>query len=163
MKARTFFGVIFALLVAPCWGSDANDVTGLSVWALGSDGRQELRVGWRGLLPSLEFAAGGVHFDAPDDGVEEWEVRGYAMAHLLDADLAAQLLGTERKLPDGNLYGGLFAAYGYDRADEWSGGYVLGGQVEVRPTWYAVTEYEGVVLNATNDDWKFVAGLCHVF
>lgn len=161
MQARTFQAIIMALIVAPCSGvSDSNDVGGLTAWTLAGDGMQELRVGWEGLLPGIEFAAAGLHRDTPDGAEQEWPVRGYAIAHALSADMLATVLKTDLALPAGQLYGGLFAEYTYDRENEWSGGYVVGGLLAVPSTaWQTVIEYQSTVWNSTDNDYQLIAGL----
>lgn len=144
-------------------GADVNDAPGVTVWALGGDGVQELRIGYRDLLPNTEFAVGGVHLDAPDDGVEEWPIRGYAIAHAMSADMIAKALGASITLPDGDLYAGLFGEYTYDREDEFAGGWLVGAQVSWPGNWKTVVEYQGTVFNASDDDWQIVAGLCRRF
>jgi len=154
-----------ALIVAPCSGvSDSNDVGGLTAWTLAGDGMQELRVGWEGLLPGIEFAAAGLHRDTPDGEEQEWPVRGYAIAHALTADLLATVLKTDVTLPAGALYGGLFCEYTYDRDDEFAGGYIVGGLVAVPSTrWQTVVEYQSIQWNTSNNGYQFTAGLRREF
>lgn len=146
--------------VAGGWTPDGGDVT---AWVLGTDGGQEVRVGYTDLIPDIELALGGVHRDAPDDGVEKWAVRGYALAHALDAEMLASAIGNSIPLPDGNLYGGLFCQYTYDRHDEWSGGWVLGGLVDWPRGWQVVAEYQEVVWNTDDNEYPLFIGLRKVF
>jgi hypothetical protein len=142
---------------------DANGLavnSGVTVWALGGPGMQEGRVGWLAPLgvENIELALCGVHIDAPDGEIERWPLRGYVMAHALDAQMLATLLGADVKLPPGALYGGLFAEYAWDREHEWSGGYSVGGLVTVQG-WDLVAEYQATICNATDNGYEFVGGL----
>jgi len=154
---------VCVLLCSTVYGGELpvepNDGVGFSLWALAGDGVQELRLGYEGFLPDIEVALGLGHVDAPDDGVEEWPIRAYLLAHTLDADMIATALGQNWTLPDGNLYGGLLAEYTYDRPKEWSGGYVVGGLVDWPRGWQTVAEYEGKVWNNDDREWSFVLGV----
>lgn len=163
MKYVAWMLVVVLAMVSssPVYGADANsveDVNGLTVWALGGDSMQELRVGYRGLLPNIELALGGVHVDAVDDAEEEWPIRGYAIAHALSADMLASLLDSKMTLPAGTLYGGLFLEY-LDDADL-SGGYIVGGQVRIPKTaWRTVLEYQDSVWG-DDENYQVIAGVC---
>lgn len=150
--------MLLAVSVVVC-NADETDDPGLTAWVLAGDGVQEARIGYEGLLPDIEVALGIAHNDAPDGDVEEWPVRVYGLAHALDASMLASLLGAEAKLPDGNLYGGLFAEYTYDREDEFSGGYVIGGLVDWPKGWQTVVEYQSTIFNASDNDYELVLGL----
>lgn len=145
---------------------DPNAGSGLRVWTLGDvtgEGRQELRIGYEGLLPDIEFALGALHRDAPDAAVEEWPVRGYAVAHALDTQMIGSILGQNWTLPDGTLYGGGFLEYSHDREKEWSGGFVVGGLVDWPGNWQTVAEYEKLVFNTDRETDLFVVGLRRKF
>lgn len=124
---------------------------------------QEIRLGYDGLLPDIEVAVGLRHNDAPPDGVEQWPVRAYLLAHALDAEMLASIIGNKITLPSGNLYGGLFAEYTYDRDKEFSGGYVLGGEVDWPRGWKTVVEYDVTIFNTSNDAYQIVFGLKREF
>lgn len=141
---------------------DAND--GWRVWfGMGTSPdfgqMQELRIGYKGLLPDIELAVGVLHKDVPEEGVDDWPIRGYAIAHAIDADMIASALGKELTLPKGNAYIGLFAEYSYDREDEWSGGYVVGALVEWPRKWQTYAEYQKNLFNTSNEDDAFFVGL----
>ena len=152
-------------VVASLWiatsamAQDPNDKPGLTAWALGGSGVQELRIGYEGLLPTVEFAIGTQHIDAPQSGIDEWPIRVYAIAHALDASMLASVLGADFKLPDGNVYAGLFGEYSFDREDEWSGGYVVGGLVQWPRGWQTVLEYDATLFNASDSDYQVMLGL----
>ena len=143
---------------------DPNDKPGLTGWVLGGSGMQELRIGYEGLLPTIEFAGAVRHLDTLADGAtEEWPIRGYVIAHALDAQMLASVLGADFKLPDGNVYAGLFAEYAFDREDEVSGGYVVGGLIDWPAGWQVVAEYDATVFNTTRSGYEFIVGLRHKF
>lgn len=144
------------------FAADPSD--GLTVWTLvGTNPEftkaQEVRVGYEGMLPGMEAALGVLHLDGPDPEVEEWSGRAYLLAHALDARMIASFLGNGITLPDGNLYGGLFGQYTYDRDDEWSGGYVVGGLVDWPKGWQTVAEYQTNIWNNDRDSFAFIVGL----
>jgi hypothetical protein len=169
--------VVTAMLAAAFWlslceaafGSEAPAGTegsdGVTAWALvGANPEfgksQELRLGYEGLLfPELELAVGAVHLDAPEPAVDAWSARGYLLVHALDASMVASVLGNGVTLPDGNLYGGLFAQYSFDRADEWSGGYLVGGLVDWPRGWQTVAEYTTNLWNNDHNAYAFAVGL----
>jgi len=152
-----------------CPGQTADpNADGITAWALlGTTPElakmQEVRVGYEfgqnGWLPGIEFAVGGLHLDGPDEGVEEWSGRAYALAHALDASMIASLFGGKFQLPDGNFYAGLFAQYTYDRANEFSGGYVAGVQVAFPRAFSTIVEYQQNCWNNRNDSFTLVAGI----
>jgi len=166
MRARTFWIVVFLMVLFPvggaAWGQDPNGGSwerGLSLWALAGDGRQEGRVEYVGLLEDIGLAVGGVHRDAADSGVEEWSLRGYVLAHALSTDMVGSLLGKNWTLPPGNLSGGVFGEYCFDREKEWSGGYVVGGMADWPKRWQTVLEYQSTVWNTSGREYEVVAGL----
>ncbi len=120
---------------------------------------EEIRLGYEGLFERIELAVGAQHLDGPEPGVEEWSGRAYLIAHALDANMIASVLGYDVDLPPGNLYAGLFGQYSYDRDDEWSGGYLIGGLVEWPWRWQTVAEYQHNVWNNDHDSYAFVVGL----
>jgi len=141
---------------------DVND--GWRVWVgLGTNPEfgkmEELRFGYKGLLPDIELAVGVLHKDAPEEGVEDWPIRGYAIAHAIDAEMIASALGKELTLPKGNVYAGLFAEYSYDRENEWGGGYVVGALVDWPRKWQTYGEYQRNIFNTSNEDDAFFVGL----
>jgi len=129
---------------------------GIRAWALGGAGVEELRIGYEGLIPDIELALGCQHRDAPDDGVEEWPARAYVIAHALDANMVATLIGGNMRLPDGNLYAGLFAEYGFEDSG-WSGGWMLGGAVDWPRGWQVIAEYQVSVWQS--EEQVFLFGL----
>jgi hypothetical protein len=143
---------------------DPND-PGITLWVLGGPaigdnvGTQEVRLGYRNLLPDIEVAFGLKHLDAPESGVEHWPVRGYLLAHALDANMLASVVGNKIKIPEGDIYGGLFAEYTYDRDKEFAGGYVIGGEVSWPKGWKTVAEYDATVFNASDNAYEFIVGL----
>ena len=146
---------------------DSNDV-GLRVWAMTGINpefgkTQELRVGCEGFLADTEFAIGGVHANAPDVGIEQWSLRTYAIAHAIDANMVAQALNKSFAIPEGDIYGGLFGQYSFDRDKEWSGGYVVGGLVSWPRGWQTVAEYQALIFNSEDNDYAFVVGLRRSF
>jgi len=155
--------LVVCLSVATAQGADPNDKPGVTLWALGGSGVQELRVGYVGLLPTVEFAVAGRHLDAPEGGVDEWPVRAYAIAHALDAKMLASVFGADFKLPDGNVYAGLYAEYSGDRDDEFDGGYVVGGLIEWPAGWAVVAEYNAAIFNTTRNGYEFIVGLRRQF
>lgn len=144
-------------------GEELDAGSQVTAWALGGEGIQELRVGYEGLLPDIEVAFGALHKDAAEPEEQEWPVRGYVIAHALDASMVASALGTDFTLPEGNLYAGLFCEYTRDRADEWSGGYIVGGLVEWPRKWQTVAEYQSAIFNTDQEDNRFMFGLCKRF
>ena len=167
MKARTFGLVVFLVVMFPLGGaamaadpnlpSDPN--AGFSAWALVGDGIQEGRIEHTGLVEGIGLAIGGVHRDAVDEGIEEWSLRGYLLAHALSTEMIGSLIGRDFHLPAGNLYGGLFGEYCFDRDKEWSGGYVIGGTVDWPNKWQTVLEYQSTVWNTAGNGYEVVAGL----
>lgn len=162
--------VVMALLCLVCsttYGA-ADPNAGWRAWVLTGaqpeiGGRQEGRIGYEGLLPDVEFAIGGLHRDAPDDGVEDWSIRAYGIAHAVDTQMVASVIGHGLTLPDGNLYVGLFPEYTFDRDKEWSGGYIVGAIVDWPKGWQTVAEYESVIWNTDDDDYVFSIGLRRKF
>jgi len=156
------------LFVPSVRAADPN--SGMTVWALGGSGVQEngtpteeLRIGYQGLLPDIELAAGVRHMEAPDEGVQKWGVRAYALAHALDTQMIASMIGNKLTLPDGDIYGGLFAGWTYDRSDEWSGGYVVGGLVDWPKGWQTCLEYDADVFNTNDNNYTILVGLRRKF
>ena len=163
MKKYLFIAVMLSLLACTVQ-ANPNDKPGVTAWVLGGSGIQELRVGYVGLLPTIELATGVRHIDVLEGGeVEHWPIRGYAIAHALDASMLAKVLGADFVLPDGNLYGGLFAEYAFDRDNEWAGGYVIGGLIDFPKGWQTVVEYDATVFNATNNGYELMLGLRRQF
>jgi hypothetical protein len=136
---------------------------GITAWVLGGDGEQEVRLGYEGFVPDIELALGLQHLDAVDPGIEEWPVRAYVIGHALDANMVASLLGGTVRLPKGEIYAGLFAEYTYDRAHEWSGGYILGGAVDWPKGWQVVMEYQARQWNVDDGVQQFMVGLRRKF
>lgn len=172
MKARTFGLMVFLVVTFPLGGAasaaDSNALAvepndGLAAWALAGDGLQEGRIEYLGLIEDIGLAVGGVHRDAVDDGVEEWSLRGYVLAHALSSEMIAGVSGKKWTLPDGDLYGGLFGEYCFDREAEWAGGYVVGGLVDWPRNWQTVVEYQSTVWNTSDSGYEIVAGLCRRF
>jgi len=164
MKRVTFMGIIVAMIVAPNTGAGPNldpnaNEEGATLWLLFRPGAQEVRLGYQGLLPDIELAVGVLHIDAADPGIEEWPVRGYLIAHAIDAEMLGSLIGNKIVLPDGNLYGGLFGEYTYDRENEWSAGYIVGGLVDWPKGWQTTAEYQATVWNCDDADQWFWLGL----
>jgi hypothetical protein len=161
--------VVCVVLLCCLWTATARAAdpnSGMTLWVLGGSGVQEngtpteeLRVGYVGLLPDVEFAIGGRHMEAPDSDVQKWGVRGYALAHALDTQMIASMIGNKLTLPDGDIYGGLFIAWTYDRSDEWSGGYVVGGLVDWPKGWQTCLEYDADVFNTNDNNHTILAGL----
>lgn len=158
--------ILMAVLCLFCGNARAaepNDRPGLTAWVLGGigteDRAEELRLGYEGLLPNIEFAVGGKHKEAPDPEVDEWSFRGYAIAHALDAQMLASLWNKEIPLPNGNLYAGLFTEYSHDRDNEWSGGYVIGALVDWPTGWQTVAEYGKTTFNTDVNQYEFMLGL----
>ena len=168
---RFFISIIVmalcATLCSTTFGADDPN-SGLRVWALTGaqpelGARQELRVGWEGLLPDIELAIGGLHVDAPEPAVDQWGLRGYAIAHALDAKMLGQAIGHGVTLPDGSLYLGGFGQYSFDRDEEWSGGYVVGGLIGWPKGWETVAEYESLIWNSDDNEYAFLIGLRRKF
>jgi len=160
MKKYLFITVVLSFLACVAQAQDPNDEPGLTAWALGGSGVQELRIGYQGLLPTIELAAAVRHLDVMGDGqLEQWPIRGYAIAHALDAEMLASILGNEIELPKGNLYAGLFGEYTFDRDNEWACGYVVGGLVDFPRGWQTVLEYDATVFNSTSNEYEFMLGL----
>lgn len=160
---KILLSLLIVVSLQTCALAQSEPNEGFTAWGLFGDQFEELRVGYEGLLNDFEVAIGGVHRDAVDPFAEEWSLRGYAIAHALDAEMLASVLGGERKLPDGELYAGLFAEYTFDREKEWSGGYVIGGRVHWPKDWMAVVEYQATMFNSTDNDYKVVGGLAKAF
>lgn len=161
----TVAAILAILALAPtAQAADPNENPGITGWVLGGSGVQELRIGYEGLLPTIEFAAGIRHLDVLEAGVvEQWPIRGYAIAHALDTTMLASVLGADFKLPNGNVYGGLFGEYAFDRENELSGGYVVGGLVDWPRGWQTVIEYDATVFNCTKQGYEFLIGLRRQF
>ena len=139
---------------------------GLRVWALGDvtgEGQQELRIGWEGLLPDVELAIAGIHRDAPEDGTEDWPIRGYAIAHALDTEMIGSFMGQNWTLPEGTLYVGGGLEYSHDRPNEWSGLMIWGGVMDWPRGWQTVAEYQKMLFNTDREDDLFVVGLRRAF
>ncbi len=170
MNKRRKALMVFGLWLASAWGvgafaqdaSDPND--GWRAWVgMGTNPEfgkmEELRFGYKGLLPDIELAVSVLHKDAPDEGVEAWPVRGYLLAHAIDAEMIASALGRNLELPKGNVYGGLFGEYSYDRDKEVSGGYVAGALVDWPGKWQSYAEYQRSVFNTMNNADAFFVGV----
>ncbi len=160
--------VVILLVLCLCslsYGQDPNGpIRFFTTWTLiGTNPEfgksEEMRIGYEGLLPDLEIAASVVHLEAPDTTVDSWSGRVYGLWHALDANMVASFLGNGIELPKGNLYGGLFGQYSYDREEEWSGGYVVGGLVDWPAKWQTVGEFQSTVWNTTDNGYAFVVGL----
>jgi hypothetical protein len=163
MKKRWIAGIVLVMWIATAAAAADPNSAGLTAWMLAGSGGQEIRLGYEGLLPDLEVALGGRHLDAPDEGIDHWAIRGYVLAHALDAQMLGSVLGKDITLPDGNLYGGLFGEYAYDREDELSGGYVVGVLVDFPKGWQTVVEYQATIFNSTDNAYQVNAGLRHKF
>lgn len=165
--------VVFLMVTLPLGGAaraaDANDLAaddpndGFAGWAMAGGGIQEGRLEYIGLVEDIGLAVGGVHRDAVDAGIEEWSLRGYVLAHALSTEMIGSLIGKDFTLPGGNLYGGLFGEYCFDREEEWSGGYVVGGMVDWPNKWQTVVEYQSTVWNTSDSGYEVVAGLRRLF
>jgi hypothetical protein len=158
---RVYRGLMALIVVAMFAGAvqAADPNAGVTGWVLAGPGAQEFRVGYEGLLPDIEVALGGRHLDAPDEGVEHWGLRAYVLAHALDTQIVATMIGNKIALPDGDIYGGIFGDYTLDRANEWSGGYVVGGLVAFPRGWETFVEYDATVFNTTDNAYQVMAGL----
>ncbi len=124
---------------------------------------EEARVGYEGLLPNVEVAAGFAHFDAPPADGPDWAGRAYLIAHALDTQMVASFLGNKFTLPDGDVYGGLFGQYAEGGAQNFSGGYLVGGEVAWPKGWNTFLEYQVDLWNKDMDTFAVVAGLVRKF
>jgi len=163
MRRMILAAILCFALTMPAIARGPEDSSGWSVWALAGEDSQEARVGYRGLLPDVELALGLVHEDAPAEEIEEWPIRVYGIAHALDADMIASALGHDWQLPEGNLYAGGFLEYTRDRAEEWAGGYVIGGLVDWPRGWQTVAEYQAALWNTDAEDYRLVVGFRREF
>lgn len=162
VAASVLWGVV-VLGGGVCLGADDGLVpeSAVTAWALGGSEYRELRVGTRGwgILPDdVEIAVGGVNRDGPDD-YSEWAGRGYALFHAVDANMVAQLLGRDVKLPPGTAYIGGFAEYSADRQEEFSGGLIAGALVRWPGNWCIVAEYQWELFNVGDRDYSIIIGL----
>jgi hypothetical protein len=174
--------LLLVLSMVGLWGnavfaqSDPN--SGLNVWTLlGTTPNfaraEEIRVGYEGLLPKIEFAVSGIHVDGPEEGQSDWVGRFYAIAHALDAKMITHVLGNEFPLPEGNLYGGLFVGYAYHNEHNWSAGWLVGGStawpwdglVGKSNSWSlkTVVEYQADIWNANRNAYTVSTGLLFQF
>lgn len=171
MAAALSLGLAWGLTAAAAGAEvppavDPNE--GLTVWAiLGVNPEwgkfQEARVGWQfegqGWLAGIEVFGSLLHQDGPEAATQEWAGRAGLIAHALDAQMVASFLGNNVTLPDGNLYGGIFAQYAHDRDKEWSGGLLAGGLVDWPGSWQTVVEYQQTTFNSDHAAYAVVAGL----
>jgi hypothetical protein len=162
-------------LCAPLLAADPNAAPpGVTAWGLfGANPEfgksQELRLGYdfgeTGLLPGIELAVAGIHFDGPDAQVQEsrWSGRAYAIAHAVSTAMVGLLLGSSLTLPTGNLYLGAFGEYDNADSKRVSGGYILGGLVDWPKGWQSVVEYQAAPWNRERDSYSVVFGLRRKF
>jgi hypothetical protein len=166
--------LLSAALVAPAaaGGADPNGAAaGVTGWALlGANPvfgqSEELRAGYDfgsgGWLSWLEPAVGLMHSDGLDSAGAAWALRGYLLAHALDASLLSRLIGGAT-LPDGDIYGGLYGQYGW-RYYDWSAGWLVGGVLSFPSrVWQTVAEYDHDMWGERANTQTVVIGLRRKF
>lgn len=127
-------------------------------WAVGVssvDTRYEARVGAEWDYLGL-YLAPSYNVTSNDVGI-----RLYGTYSAVDADMVANLLGTERQLPEGNLYGGVFGGWRF-RGEQMEAGLLIGGRVQIASKLESFTEWQYHFTGFADDfqdRWDWMTGL----
>lgn len=139
--------VVAWAMCAVSWAAEPLD-TGVVVWPGAVDTKYEIRGGY-------DFGDVSAYI-APNYDVssEEFGIRGYGILDVIDANMAANLLGATHALPDGELYTGLLVGWAFDRHVV-EGGWLVGGAVEIRPGWAWTLEYQQLFTDFKEDPDRY--------